>query len=204
MDWVMAGEGFQRLRAEWLKDVQGKVLEIGFGTGLNLLHYSATVSSLFFVDPAEILPDRVARRIATVPFPVHITHVTAEALPFPDGHFDRIVSTWTLCTIPDPVKALQEIRRVLKADGLFLFLEHGRSDDESVAVWQDRLNPIQNVIGCGCNLNRRIDQLIQQSGLALRTLHRFRMQGVPRIVGEMYGGQAALATSTGSAELPIQ
>jgi ubiquinone/menaquinone biosynthesis C-methylase UbiE len=100
------------------------------------------------------------------------------------------VSTWTLCTVQDPVKALREIRRVLKGDGRFLFLEHGRSDDPRIAVWQDRLNPIQNIIGCGCNLNRRIDRLIEQSGLQVVRLDRFQMAQVPRIGGEMYRGQA--------------
>jgi ubiquinone/menaquinone biosynthesis C-methylase UbiE len=111
-------------------------------------------------------------------------------LPYDDRSFDFAVSTWTLCTIPDPVKALREVRRVLKPDGVFLFLEHGRSEDESVAAWQDRLNPIQNIIGCGCNLNRRIDQLIIQAGLKIMMLDRFHMQNVPRLVGEMYKGRA--------------
>ena len=101
-----------------------------------------------------------------------------------------MVSTWTLCTIPDPVKALREIRRVLKPDGTFLFLEHGRSEDENVAAWQDRLNPAQNIIGCGCNLNRKIYQIIAQAGLKIMTLDRLQMQSVPRLGGELYRGAA--------------
>jgi ubiquinone/menaquinone biosynthesis C-methylase UbiE len=111
-------------------------------------------------------------------------------LPYDDRSFDVVVSTWTLCTIPDPVKALREARRVLKPDGMFLFLEHGQSEDERIAAWQDRLNPIQNIIGCGCNLNRRIDQLIIQAGLKIITLDRFQMQSVPRLGGAMYKGTA--------------
>jgi ubiquinone/menaquinone biosynthesis C-methylase UbiE len=100
------------------------------------------------------------------------------------------VSTWTLCTIPGPVEALQEVRRVLKPTGRFLFLEHGRSQNEKIAAWQDRLNPIQRLIGCGCNLNRRIDQLISQAGLCILKLDRFQMQTIPRLAGEMYRGVA--------------
>ncbi len=190
MDWVMSGEEFQRLRANLLRDARGDVLEVGFGTGLNFAHYPSTIVSLSIVDPVHILPQRITKRAASVSCPVHIQHVMAESLPFPDRRFDTVVSTWTLCTVQDPVKALREIRRVLKGDGRFLFLEHGRSDDPRIAVWQDRLNPIQNIIGCGCNLNRRIDRLIEQSGLQVVRLDRFQMAQVPRIGGEMYRGQA--------------
>jgi ubiquinone/menaquinone biosynthesis C-methylase UbiE len=190
MDWVMSGVEFQQLRRLLLQGTRGEVLEIGLGTGLNLLHYSREVSCLHAVDPAPLLPDRVTRRSRAVAFPIQIKQVSAEVLPFDDRTFDYVVSTWTLCTIPDPVKALREVRRVLKADGVLLFLEHGRSEDEKVAAWQDRLNPVQNVIGCGCNLNRKIDQIIAQAGLKVMTLDRFMMQSVPRLGGEMYRGTA--------------
>ena len=186
----MSGAEFARLRTDMLKEAEGDVLEIGFGTGLNLAHYPATLRSLSIVDQARILPRRVTERAAAVSFPIHVQHLNAEKLPFFDEQFDRVVSTWTLCTIEDVVKALREIRRVLKQDGLFLFLEHGRSDDSRIARWQDRFNPVQNVIGCGCNLNRRIDRLIEQSGLKIVKLDRFPMQSVPRIAGEMYRGTA--------------
>jgi len=195
MDWVMSGEAFHRLRSELLKDARGEVLEIGFGTGLNLPHYSRNISRLSIVDPARMLTDKVRKRMAQIPFPIHVEHSTAEALPYPDRQFDSVVSTWTLCTIPDVRKALHEIRRVLKPTGTFFFLEHGRSDNARIAVWQDRLNPIQNIFGGGCNLNRRIDQLITESGLQIRHLDRFKMEHVPRIAAEMYRGQAARTPS---------
>jgi len=190
MDWVMARPAFSQLREALLQLASGEVLEIGFGTGLNLRHYPTTITRLSIVDPATLLPAKVSRRMAAAPYPIQTTHVTAENLPFPDQQFETVVSTWTLCTIPDPVLALHEVGRVLKPGGRFLFLEHGRSDERTIAAWQDRLNPIQNVIGCGCHLNRQIDRLITQSGLTIAHLDRFSMQGVPRLVGEMYRGTA--------------
>jgi ubiquinone/menaquinone biosynthesis C-methylase UbiE len=190
MEWVMAGKEFGRLRGEILASTHGDVLELGMGTGLNLPHYPAPVTSLHAVDPAHLLPKTVAARSARVSFPVHVERHTAEALPYGDRCFDCVVSTWTLCTIPNPVLALHEVGRVLKPGGRFLFLEHGRSDDRTIAAWQDRLNPIQNVMGCGCHLNRQIDRLLTQSGLTIAHLDRFSMQGVPRLVGEMYRGTA--------------
>ena len=190
MDWVMAGEEFRHLRAGLLAQVHGEALELGIGTGLNLPHYPKTIAGLHAVDPANLLPKIVTERSTSQPFPICIQHISAESLPYDDGSFDVVVSTWTLCTIPDPVKALQEVGRVLKPDGVFLFLEHGRSEDKSVAAWQDRLNPIQNIIGCGCNLNRKIDQLIEQASLKITTLDRFQMQSVPKLGGEMFRGAA--------------
>ena len=190
MDWVMAGEEFRHLRMELLAQVHGEVLELGIGTGLNLPHYPRAVTRIHAVDPANLLPKIVMERSTDQSFPIRIQHVTAESLPYDDGSFDFVVSTWTLCTISDPVKALREVRRVLKPDGVFRFLEHGRSEDATIAAWQDRLNPVQNIIGCGCNLNRKIDQLIEQAGLAVTQLDRFRMQSVPRLGGEMYQGAA--------------
>lgn len=190
MDWVMARPAFSQLREALLQLASGEVLEIGFGTGLNLRHYPTTITRLSIVDPATLLPALVARRMAAAPYPIQTTHVTAENLPFPDQQFETVVSTWTLCTIPNPVLALHEVGRVLKPGGRFLFLEHGRSNDRTIAAWQDRLNPIQNVMGCGCHLNRQIDRLITQSGLTIAHLDRFSMRGVPRLVGEMYRGTA--------------
>jgi ubiquinone/menaquinone biosynthesis C-methylase UbiE len=138
-----------------------------------------------------LLPERLVQRGKEAAFPIEVKRVSAEILPFENSTFDCAVSTWTLCTIPEPVKALREVHRVLKPSGRFLFLEHGRSEDEKLAVWQDRLNPVQNIIGCGCNLNRKIDHIITQAGLKIITLDRFQMQSVPRLGGAMYKGTAA-------------
>jgi ubiquinone/menaquinone biosynthesis C-methylase UbiE len=191
MEWVMSGDEFVRLRTNLLKDAGGQVLEIGYGTGLNLPHYPPGVSHLTMVDPARLLPSKVEYRKARAEFPVQIEQRRAESLPFAAARFDAVVSTWTLCTISNPEQALREIRRVLKPQGRFLFVEHGRSDDRRVAKWQDRLNPIQRLMACGCNLNRRIDTLIEGSGLRLIRMDRFRLPRVPRLIGEMYQGCAA-------------
>lgn len=190
MDWVLRGARFQTERRRLLVAAHGNVVEIGFGTGLNLPHYPRTVTALYAVDPTPLLPDRVAQRVASAPFPVHLRHVTAEELPYDDRTFDCAVSTFTLCTIPDPLRSLREVRRVLKPNGRFLFLEHGRSDDPATARWQDRLNPLQCRLACGCNLNRRIDRLVIEAGLRIEQLDRDVLPGVPRIGGELYRGIA--------------
>jgi ubiquinone/menaquinone biosynthesis C-methylase UbiE len=180
-----------KLRAPTLAEARGEVLEIGFGTGLNLAHYPAGVAKLVTADPMEALPDRVRERIASAAFPVEIHHLPADrTLPFDSGRFDCVTMTWTLCTIAEPVAAVREMRRVLRPGGRLLFIEHGRSDDAKVAGWQDRWNPIQNVIGCGCNVNRKIDALVEQGGFRHASLERFLAEGAPRMLGEMYRGVA--------------
>jgi ubiquinone/menaquinone biosynthesis C-methylase UbiE len=184
-----AMRAFGELREPTLAAARGEVLEIGFGTGLNLAHYPKGVTKLVTADPMEALPERVRDRIERAPFPVEIHHLPADrTLPFDAGRFDCVTMTWTLCTIAEPLAAVREMRRVLKPGGALLFIEHGRSDDPRVARWQDRWNPIQNVIACGCNVNRKIDALVQQGGFALTSLERFCVDGAPRMFGEMYRG----------------
>jgi len=190
MDWVMSRPGFHPLRQQALEKVSGRVLEIGFGTGLNLPHYPNTLTWLSAIEPGNFLPNRVAERTIHAAMPVEVLHERAERLPWEDGRFDYVVSTWTLCTIADVSAALREVQRVLKPDGRFVFLEHGLSDDATIAKWQTRLNPFQRFFACGCNLNRPIDRLIRDAGFSFDELHRFVMDGVPRIAGEMYRGIA--------------
>jgi ubiquinone/menaquinone biosynthesis C-methylase UbiE len=166
------------------------VLEIGFGTGLNLTCYPPEVEHLTLIDPVKMLPRRTAERIAKAPMQIEQAYLEAEQLPFADGQFDTVVSTWTLCTIPDAVSALRQVRRVLKPGGRLLFLEHGRSGDPKTARRQDRWNGVQRIIGCGCNLNRPIDQLVLAADLHIERLERFQMPGVPKIGAEHYLGAA--------------
>jgi ubiquinone/menaquinone biosynthesis C-methylase UbiE len=182
-----------KYRRRALEAARGEVLEIGFGTGLNLSCYPGSVARLSLIDPARHLSRKVARRIAAAGFPVEMAHLDAARLPFDSERFDTVVSTWTLCTIPQVESALTEIRRVLKPDGRFLFLEHGRSADGKIARRQDRWNGVQRVVGCGCNLNRPIDRLIESAGLRVDRLDRFLMPKTPRIVADHYLGSAVVS-----------
>jgi ubiquinone/menaquinone biosynthesis C-methylase UbiE len=194
LDWAMRRPSLQDERRHAVADAQGSVLEIGFGTGLNLPYYPTAVSSVTAVDPARLLPRRVARRIAAARPPVELLCLSAERLPFNDRQFDCVVSTWTLCTIPEVIMALREVRRVLKPRGRFLFLEHGRSTEETSARWQDRLDPLQQRLAGGCHINRSIDRLLLEAGFTIQRLDRYRSPAAPRIVAaifaEMYRGIA--------------
>ena len=187
LDRVMSAMG--EMRAEALAGAHGEVLEIGFGTGLNLAHYPPGVSRVTTVDPMDALPERVQARIAAAPFPVDVFHLRADGqLPFEGARFDSCAITWTLCTIPDPVAALREVFRVLKPGATLHFIEHGRSDDARTARWQERWNPIHRVLACGCNVNRRIDALVREGGFTLVKLDRFLAPDAPRMFAEMYRG----------------
>ena len=190
MDHAMSAAALSKLRAVLLAAVHGDVLEIGFGTGLNLPHYPAAVRSLTAVDPLDALRDRVAARMAAAPFPVERVALSADGrLPFDDARFDFAVSTWTLCSIPDAVASVREIRRVLKPGGRFLFLEHGVSDDARTARWQRRVEPLHKRIGAGCHLTRPIDAIVRAGGFDPGPVRRFLLPG-PRILSEMYEGSA--------------
>jgi len=191
LEWSLGNAMIQAERRVVLAPLCGRVLEIGFGTGLNLPFYPEAVTSLTAIDSEMMLPKRVSQRISEARFPVRQLQLDAgHPLPFNDGEFDGIVTTFTLCSIPNITSALSEIRRVLKPDGQYVFLEHGRSDDPKVARRQDQFNPIEKFIGCGCNVNRPIDQLILAAKLQILTLDRYLMTDTPRIFGEMYRGIA--------------
>ena len=191
LDWLLDSPGFGKYRRRALEPASGEVLEIGFGTGLNLPYYPPAVKRLVVIDSETPLPGRVRRRIEAAQLPVEVMRVDAQRpLPFKDHSFDTIVTTLTLCSIEDVSAALTEMRRVLKPEGRYLFFEHGRSDDERVARLQDRLNPVQRVIACGCNLNRPIDRLIRESGFELQILDRFILPKTTRILADMYRGVA--------------
>jgi len=190
LDLMMSQRRLMECRRAALAEASGDVLEIGFGTGLNLSCYPTGVSRLTVVDPARHLPAKVEKRIRQVDFPVERAYLDAARLPFDGGRFETVVSTWTLCTIPDVEQALREVVRVLAPGGKFIFLEHGRSADEQIARRQDRWNPVQKVVGCGCHLNRPIDRLIESAGLGIERLDRFTMPGTPAILAAHYTGIA--------------
>ena len=189
LDWTLGTEYFERERAKTLEPTRGSVLEIGFGTGLNLPHYPLQVTKLTVVEPERMLASRVAGRVSRARMPVEQFRLDASRrLPFDDNTFDSAVTTLTLCSIADVGAALAEIRRLLKPDGRYVFLEHGRSDDPRVAKRQDFFNPVQKIVACGCNMNRPIDQLVQDAGFEILTLERFLMPDAPRVLSEMYRG----------------
>lgn len=189
LDWTMANPAMTQYREQLLKDVKGNVLEIGFGTGLNLAYYPPTVETLTTIDVNPGMTKLAQKRIATFDLPVDSKTLNGEHLPLDDNTFDSVVSTWTLCSIAQVEQALSEVHRVLKPGGAFYFIEHGLSDDPDIQIWQDRLNPIQKVIGDGCNLNRNIQALVEQH-FHMVTLERFDIEKFPRIGAHTYKGVA--------------
>jgi ubiquinone/menaquinone biosynthesis C-methylase UbiE len=188
--WTMRSPEITRLRAEVLADARGEILEIGFGTGLNLEHYPAQVCRITAVDPNEGMGRLARKRIAGGRIEVDLRGNGAEALPFEDGRFDTVVSTWTLCSIPDVERAVAEVYRVLKPGGRFVFLEHGLGDDPGVQRWQRRLNWLQKRVGDGCRLDLDVEALLRQAPFGDVGLDRFLLAGAPRTHGSMYRGAA--------------
>lgn len=189
VEWTLSAGQFKKLRRTFLFGLSGTVLEVGFGSGLNLPFYPEGVERILACDPAQLGREMAKDRLATTHIPVEFVGLDGQELPLDDGAVDHVVSTWTLCTIPDVHKALAEIKRVLKSGGSLHFLEHGRATDEKLARWQDRLNPIHKRIAGGCRLNRRIDELIDSSGLDTKRLENFFIKGAS-VGGFMYGGVA--------------
>jgi len=187
----LAMRQMNHMRSETIEEAEGEVLEVGFGTGLNLSYYGPAVKTLVGLDPMDVTEvESVQARIRGVSFPIERKALRADGgLPFDAGRFDTIVTTWTLCSIPEVDKALKEMRRVLKPGGRYVFIEHGRADADSTARWQDRVNPLWNRMCDGCNINRKIDRLVEEGGFELESLDRFRAKG-PGIVAQMYRGVA--------------
>ncbi|WP_149804531.1 class I SAM-dependent methyltransferase [Mesorhizobium sp. NFR06] len=154
-------------RERVLSAAEGRVLEIGIGSGFNLPFYSSHASEVLGLDPSPRLIDMARRAAGGSSVPVTFTEGSAEAIPLDDGSIDTVVTTWTLCSIPGAVQALEEMRRVLKPAGQLLFVEHGLSPETNVRKWQDRLTPIWKRIGGGCHLNRPIKSLIEIAGFSI-------------------------------------
>jgi len=176
-------------RARWVPLARGVVLEVGVGSGLNVPIYSGEVRKLYALDPSEELLRMARSRAARATFSVEFLCRPAEAIPLADGSVDDIVTTWTLCTIPDPVAALQEMRRVLRPEGRLIFVEHGRSPDPAVVRWQDRLTPLWQRVAGGCHLNRPIDRLLRSGGFEALEMNRGYVAG-PQVGSYLYRGMA--------------
>ena len=189
MDWVMSNPLLSQYRQEVLAEVSGKVLEIGFGTGLNLPHYPQNIQKLTTIDANSGMNKLAQKRIQVSKIRVDSRILNGENLPMPDNSFDSVVSTWTLCSIARVDQALEEIYRVLKPGGKFFFIEHGLSNEPKVQVWQNRLTPLQKIIGDGCHLNRNIKQIVEKQFNNI-TLEEFDAPNLPKIIGFMYKGVA--------------
>ncbi|MEE8188206.1 MAG: methyltransferase domain-containing protein [Kiloniellales bacterium] len=170
---------------------EGRVLEIGIGSGLNLPFYDpAKVERVIGLDPAEEMLAYARRKSEGLTFTVEYLMLEGERIPLERGSVDSVLVTYTLCTIPDPIAALEGMRRVLKPAGRLIFCEHGRAPDEGVRRWQHRLNPVWNRIGGGCNLDRDIPGLIESAGFRVDSLSSMYLPNTPRFAGFNYWGTA--------------
>lgn len=142
VDIALSGQAFARLRGRVASGLEGEVLEVGFGSGRNVPHYPDAVKLVRAVDPAVAGRKLAAKRVAASPIPVEYLGLDGEQLPLEDASVDNVLTTWTLCTIPDVGRALGEVHRVLRPGGALHFVEHGRAPDPKVARWQDRLTPV--------------------------------------------------------------
>ena len=195
MNRMMSTEIEARYRPLALQGARGAVLEIGFGTGLNLPHYPPGVTHITAVEPNPGMRTMAERQIAASRIPVEYRQQDGQRLSAPDASFDSAVSTWTLCSIPDVAQALREVHRVLKPDGEFFFIEHGLSPDADVRRWQRRLTPLQRKLAAGCHLDRDIRGLIAAAGFELLEHEEWYADQVPKTMGYMYRGRARKASA---------
>lgn len=195
VDVICGLPSFERGRAELVPQAAGRVLEIGMGTGRNLPYYRAAgLRCLCGVDPG--LHALARRRAKAAGLEIDALPLSAERIPVDDHSFDCVVSTFTLCTIPDAAQALKEVYRVLVPGGRLLFLEHGAAPDASVRRWQDRLTPYWRPLAGGCHLNREMPELIESAGFRIESLQR-RYRPGPRWLTSLYSGVATRSRSPG-------
>ena len=177
-------KALEPLRRRVCEGLHGTVVEIGFGSGLNVAHYPPTVTGVLAVEPADAGWKLARKRVDRAIAPVKRICLDGQSLPLPDESCDTALSTWTLCTIPDVEAALQELRRVLRPGGTFHFVEHGLAPkrDDKVQRLQHRLEPLQKSVFGGCHLTRRIPDLLTAAGLTIIELDTFYEEGAPRFL----------------------
>jgi ubiquinone/menaquinone biosynthesis C-methylase UbiE len=179
------------LRAANVPAARGTVLEVGIGSGLNLPFYTGDVTRLYGIDASLEMLSLARTRTNRVPFPVVLIQQRAESIPLANAAIDTAVMTWALCSIGDPLAALREIRRVLRPSGMLIFVEHGLSPHAGVRKWQNRATPVWRHVAGGCHLNRKIDDLVRESGFEIGQLEMNYVPG-PRPLTFMYAGRARL------------
>ena len=185
---AMRQDDLKAYRGRVVAAAAGRVLEVGIGSGLNMPFYGGGVTEVIGLDPsAQLLA--MAQRAIRPKLPIEFIEGSAEAIPLETASVDAVLTTWTLCSIPDAARALREMRRVLKIGGVLLFAEHGRAPEMGVRWWQDRLTPIWKRLGGGCHLNRPIGDLIASAGFRLDRLENSYL-GRPRPLTYMYEGSA--------------
>ncbi|MFO7524082.1 MAG: class I SAM-dependent methyltransferase [Ignavibacteriaceae bacterium] len=189
-DFSMGREYINEGRKRLLSKVEGEVLEIGFGTGLNLSFYPDSIKKITTVDKNPGMSKYALKKIKNSSLIVEINVLNSEELPFENNSFNSVVSTYTLCSIKNVESALMEIIRVLKPDGKFFFLEHGLADNPKLQKWQHRLNKFQNIWSDGCNLNRDIKKLISNTGFTFKELNTYYQKEDQSILSFMYEGIA--------------
>jgi SAM-dependent methyltransferase len=197
-DKMLANADVMQHRAKVTDGLHGDVVEIGFGSGLNVPSYPDAVTTVYAVEPSLVARDLASRRVDASEVDVRYVGLDGESLPLDDESVDTALSTFTLCTIPDAARALREVRRVLKPGGTFHFLEHGLSPEVGVAQWQHRLNPVQRRACGGCHLDRPIEQLLRDSGFDITRLDHDQLAG-PKFMqpwSYLYEGVATRAEVT--------
>ena len=187
---VLANRELAEVRQRVASGLSGDVLEVGFGSGLNVPFYPSSVRKVLAVDPATVGRKLAAQRVAASPVDIEYVGLDGETLPLDRESIDHVLVTWTLCTIPAVESALLEMHRVLRVGGHLHFVEHGLSPDPKVAHWQSRMNGFQQWWAGGCNLNRPIDSLIEKNGFAMTRLDNFYAKG-PKSMSYMFEGMAA-------------
>ncbi len=180
-------------RSRVCEGLHGRVVEIGFGSGLNIPFYPEAVTEVAAIEPADLGWKLAGKRLAAATVAIERSGLDGQALPLPDDSCDTALSTWTLCTIPDPVVALQEVRRVLKPGGTLHFVEHGLAPDEKVRRWQHRLDPMQQRLFGGCHLNRKIADLLTNAGFTITEVDVFYKKGAPKFLAADSLGVAVAA-----------